>query len=201
VEFRTHIRQYNKVFVFTSSGGPWRLDSTVFDGCGPQTYKIQGELYHQIGPLQLEEGHAPLYSQLYIYNPSDALEHHQNNNPQTRQDTMAFLQRCLMNCNPFVTVYAQADALTHSNPMPDYRLRLDFLEASDQRHYNLPTMSRFPLALSRKSRKKRSCTHCESMHMTLGINTRQTLKSFIGVQKMKTTAWLLDAWSSPDRRG
>jgi hypothetical protein len=44
-----------------------------------------------------------------------------------------------MNCNPFVTVYAQADALMCSNPMPDYRSRLDFLEASDRRRYNLPT--------------------------------------------------------------
>lgn len=32
VEFRSHIRQYNKVFAFTSSGGPWRLNGTVFDG-------------------------------------------------------------------------------------------------------------------------------------------------------------------------
>jgi hypothetical protein len=139
VEFRSHIRQYNKAFAFTSSGGPWRLDGTMFDGRGPPTYKIQGELYHQIGPLRPEEGRAPLYSQLYICHPSDALEHRQNNNLQTRPDTMAFLQQCLLDCNPFVAVYTQADALTRANPVPDYRLRLDFLEATDQRHYNLPT--------------------------------------------------------------
>jgi hypothetical protein len=62
-------------------------------------------------------------------------------------------------------------------------------------------MSRSPLALSRKTRKKRSCTCCGSTHVTSGVNTRQTHRTFIGIQKMKTTAWRLDTWSSPDRRG
>ena len=58
---------------------------------------------------------------------------------------MAFLQWCLLNCNPFVTVYAQADALTQSHPMPDYHLKLDFLEASNRHCYNLP-MTHYELA-------------------------------------------------------
>jgi hypothetical protein len=139
VEFRSHIRRYNKAFAFTSSGGPWRLDGSVFDGRGPPTFKIQGELYHRIGPLWPEEGRAPLYSQLYIYDPLEALEHRHNNNPQTRRKTMAFLQDLLHNCNPFVTVYEQAAVLTRSCSLPAYHLKLDFLEASDRRRYNLPT--------------------------------------------------------------
>ena len=99
VKFCTHIWWYNKAFAFTSSGGPWRLDRMVFDGRGPPTYKIQGELYHQIGPLQSKEGHSPLYSQLYIYNPVEALEHRQNNNLQTWPLTMALLQHVLLCCN------------------------------------------------------------------------------------------------------
>lgn len=142
VEFRSHIRRYNKAFAFTSSGGPWRLDGSMFDGRGPPTYKIQGELYHQIGPLYPEDGHAPLYSQLYIYDPVEALDHRRNNNPQTRPATMAFLQELLLNCNPFVAVYEQAAALAGSQSMFDYRLKLDFLEASDRRRYNLPTCHR-----------------------------------------------------------
>lgn len=139
LEFRTHIRRYNKAFAFTSSGGPWRLDGTVFDGRGPPTYKIQGELYHQIGPLRPEDGRAPLYSQLYIYDAADALEHRLNNNPQTHPRTMALLQQILLSCNPFVGVYEQAASLVDSRFLPDYRLRLDFLKASDHRRYNLPS--------------------------------------------------------------
>ena len=139
VEFRSHIRRYNKAFAFTSTGGHGHLDGTMFDGHGPPTYKIQGEIYHQIGPLWPEETHAPLYSQLYIYDPAEALDHRNANNPRTRADTMAFLQRLMMDCNPFVTVYEQAADLTRSNHLPDYCLKLDFLRASDSRRYNLPT--------------------------------------------------------------
>jgi hypothetical protein len=139
LEFRLHIRRYNKAFAFTSTGGHGHLDCTVFDGHGPPTYKIQGEIYHQIGPLRPEENHSPLYSQLYIHDPTDALDHRKANNPRTRADTMAFLQELLMDCNPFVTVYEQAADLTRSTHLPDYCLKLDFLRASDIRRYNLPT--------------------------------------------------------------
>lgn len=60
-EFRSHIRRY-KAFAFTSSGGSFRLDGRVLDGHGPPCYKIQDELFHQIGPLLPENPQAPLYS-------------------------------------------------------------------------------------------------------------------------------------------
>src|ERR1700761_2721631 len=50
-EFLTHIRRYNKAFAFTSTGGSFRLDGTVLDGRGPPCYKIQGELFHRLGPV------------------------------------------------------------------------------------------------------------------------------------------------------
>jgi alkylhydroperoxidase family enzyme len=51
-------------------------------------------------------------------------------------------------------------------------------------------LSRFPLALSHKTRQTRSCTRCESTHMTLGIDTRQTHRTLTGIRTMKTTAHL-----------
>jgi hypothetical protein len=81
----------------------------------------------------------PLYSQLYIYDPLEGLEHQHNNNPQTQGKTMAFLQDLLHNCNPFVNIYEQAAVLTHSCSLPAYHLKLDLLEASDCWCYNLPT--------------------------------------------------------------
>lgn len=41
-DFRAIIRHYNKAFAFTSSGGPWHLDSSILDGCSPPTFKIRG---------------------------------------------------------------------------------------------------------------------------------------------------------------
>jgi hypothetical protein len=62
-------------------------------------------------------------------------------------------------------------------------------------------MSRFPLALSPKTKKTRSYTSCESTHVTSGVNTRQTPSNLTGIRTMETTAWQLDALSSRDRRG
>jgi hypothetical protein len=56
-----------------------------------------------------------------------------------------------------------------------------------------PDLSRFPLALSPKMKKTRSCTSCEGTHVTSGINTRQTPSNLTGIRMMETTAWQLDA--------
>jgi hypothetical protein len=62
-------------------------------------------------------------------------------------------------------------------------------------------LSRFPLALSPKTKKTRSYTSCENTHVTSGVNTRQTPSNLTGIRTMETTAWQLDALSSRDRRG
>ena len=73
-DFQLIIWQYNKAFAFTSSGGLWQLDGTVFNGKGPMTFKIQGEMYHQIGPFEPDCSGAHLYNQLYILDPNEALQ-------------------------------------------------------------------------------------------------------------------------------
>jgi hypothetical protein len=67
---------------------------------------------------------------------------------------------------------------------------LDWLNSFPQ---ELPNLSRFPLALSPKMKRTRSCTSCEGTHVTSGINTRQTPSNLTGIRTMETTAWQLDA--------
>jgi hypothetical protein len=55
------------------------------------------------------------------------------------------------------------------------------------------SLSRFPLALSPKTKRTRSYTSCESTHVTSGVNTRQTPSNLTGIRTMETTAWQLDA--------
>jgi hypothetical protein len=55
------------------------------------------------------------------------------------------------------------------------------------------SVSRFPLALSPKTKRTRSCTSCEGTHVTSGVNTRQTPSGSTGIRTMETTAWQLDA--------
>jgi hypothetical protein len=61
------------------------------------------------------------------------------------------------------------------------------------RHETVCSLSRFPLALSPKTKRTRSYTSCESTHVTSGVNTRQTPSDLTGIRTMETTAWQLDA--------
>jgi hypothetical protein len=64
-----------------------------------------------------------------------------------------------------------------------------------------PSVSRFPLALSPKTKRTRSYTSCGGTHVTSGVNTRQTPSDLTGIRTTEITAWQLDALSSRDRRG
>ena len=101
-------------------GGNFCLDSVVFDGHGPLMYKTQGEMFHQIGPLFLDSSHTPLYSQLYIYDPANTLQHCKDNNPHTHDSTMTTLQCIMLDCNPFIGVYLQAATLSCATALPKY---------------------------------------------------------------------------------
>jgi len=52
--FMEDIRTYNSIMSFTSMGAS--IDNSIMDGCGPYTFRISGENYHQIGSLRPLEG-------------------------------------------------------------------------------------------------------------------------------------------------
>jgi len=68
---RKHICQYNAAFAFTSVGV--KIDHTVTSSSGPYAFKINGELHHLFGALLPEEGQQPMYAQLYVHDPAEAL--------------------------------------------------------------------------------------------------------------------------------
>lgn len=122
---------------FTSTGGKGGPLGS-YEGRRPPMYKIQGEIFHRIGSLMPEQNCAPVFSQLFVYDHGEALQYQMNRNPERRCGTMETLQRVMDNCNPFVQVYKQAHELTEGMTLPEFHLRLDFLRATDQWHYNDP---------------------------------------------------------------
>ncbi|KIK75373.1 hypothetical protein PAXRUDRAFT_88495, partial [Paxillus rubicundulus Ve08.2h10] len=66
-EFRHNMRQYNNVLAMMSVGG--QVDNSVNNGHGPYVYKIHGEVYHRMGSLLPAGDDAPVFGQLYIYDP------------------------------------------------------------------------------------------------------------------------------------
>ncbi|CAG8572355.1 19589_t:CDS:2 [Gigaspora rosea] len=60
------IRLFNSVFAFTSMGAS--IDPHLADGTnGIYTYRVQGAIYHRIGPLLPAENCIPKFPQIYIY--------------------------------------------------------------------------------------------------------------------------------------
>ena len=71
-QFHQHIQQYNTALAFTSLGV--EVDNSVNKGGrGPPTFRIHGELCHRLGSLLPRREEHPVYAQLYIYNPHEAL--------------------------------------------------------------------------------------------------------------------------------
>jgi len=139
IEFRENIRFYNKALAFTSTGGSGRIMGELFDGNGPPSYKIQGEMFHRLGSLLPNEGTAPTYSQLYVYDPQEALRYRMLRNPRRRESTMLTLQTVLARTHPAVPAYKQAFELTRRAELPHYVIQLDLKPATDRRRYNLPS--------------------------------------------------------------
>ena len=71
-EFRENIRRYNNALAMTSLG--CKVDESVNRGNGPYVFKVHGRLSHMAGSLLPQEGESPVFAQLYIYDPADALD-------------------------------------------------------------------------------------------------------------------------------
>ena len=107
--FRDHIRTYNNALAMTSIGR--KVDESVNngeeavnDGVGPYVFKLHGQLSHRIGSLLPAEGESPVYAQLYIYDPADAVNFRMANawNSQLDRTTLVILQDMLYRCHPAV---------------------------------------------------------------------------------------------------
>lgn len=70
--FKENIRAYNSMFSFTSIGG--KVESSINNGSGPPQFILSGQNYHRIGSLLPNEGSAPKFAQLYIYDTQNELQ-------------------------------------------------------------------------------------------------------------------------------
>ena len=144
-EFRDHIRSYNNALAMTSLG--CNQDKTINAGGGPYVFKIQGRLCHKSGSLIHNNQNAPLYAQLYIYDPQEALDFRMNHaaNSHLHRETMQTLQDMLYRRHPAVQLYKQAIEMTQN--IDQCAIALRFEHNSDIRRYNLPTVTSNEIAV------------------------------------------------------
>ncbi|KAJ3759069.1 hypothetical protein EV360DRAFT_10333, partial [Lentinula raphanica] len=105
IEFRDNITQYNAALAFISLGAD-RIDNTI-NRYGPRNwvFRIQGNLRHLSSALEPPSGQSPAYAQLYIHDPTIALRHRMNRNPNVQESTMLALQNALHLFNPYTKIY------------------------------------------------------------------------------------------------
>ena len=70
--FLQKIRQYNSLFAFTSMGA--NIIKDINKGEGPYVFRINGQIHHRIGSLLPENGQAPQYAELYIFDTKNEIE-------------------------------------------------------------------------------------------------------------------------------
>ena len=105
-------------------------------GGGPYVFKIKGALHHRSGSLIPRVGEDPVYAQLYIYDPQEALDFRMNNENNTalNRRVMSDLQDMLHRHHPAVLLYKQALELTRTmGPDQQCKIALQFDESKDQR--------------------------------------------------------------------
>ncbi|CAN1187177.1 ATP-dependent DNA helicase PIF1 [Linum perenne] len=139
--FRTHSRSYNAAFSFTSFGA--KIDNRILNSRGPFSLVLCGENYHLMGSLLPLPGQPPKYAQLYVFDPSEEVDHRLANfsgpNRQLLPTIMNGLQLMLDETNVLVQSFRRIhDSL--SNPEnSNLRLRIVGSRVVGARQYELPT--------------------------------------------------------------
>src|SRR5437667_5861870 len=145
--FRDNIRRYNAAHAFTSIKCE---DGFRAPGAhGPKSFQIHGQLYHRQGRLEPDEGCAPVFAQIYIYDPAEAARYRigNTNNAGLDPGIMIELTDFLHAYNPHIATYLTArerlyEMLAQSQ---DFRLALNpdmqivVRKGADLRRENRPT--------------------------------------------------------------
>ncbi|KAG5524165.1 hypothetical protein RHGRI_030983 [Rhododendron griersonianum] len=88
-----------------------------------------------------QQGKDAKYAQLYIFDPTSALEVRNCNNEHLRRDVLEVIQDTLLQVNPFVDKFRQAYAILEQLDVAGQILpaHLHYSSSKDRRTYNLPT--------------------------------------------------------------
>jgi len=106
--FQQGIRRWNSLFAFTSIRYN-ADDSTGQNGQGVQLFQIHGAAYDHQGPLIPPGGRDALYSQVYLYDPAEAVQAHTAASRGELSVTLiASLTQMLQTTSPFIQLYLTA---------------------------------------------------------------------------------------------
>ena len=79
-------------------------------GGGPSNFRVQGKVYHSLGPLLPDSGQQPKFAQLYIYDTDSELQNRLNAFSGLRPALLSDLQTMLHQNNHWVQLFKTAAA-------------------------------------------------------------------------------------------
>jgi hypothetical protein len=104
---RDNIRAYNSSLAFASLG--LTGEEFKFKTHGPYCFRINGQVYHNLGSVQPEHGQSPRFSQIYIYDQANELDNRLRWLDNLDRHVMSQLQDMMHTCNPYVAYYKQVN--------------------------------------------------------------------------------------------
>lgn len=164
-EFHQNIRAYNNVFAFAS------LDVHIDEALaravnGVYTFRINGTICHQIGPLLPEGGSAPAFAQIYIHDPLMQLHQRQQIFSDLNHVTLIQLQDMLHEVNPFAqTIQTAAERLRHE-PGIDISIRISGESMRHRRQYNAPTCAEVAVIIPHDDQDANSLSTRDVVYIT-----------------------------------
>ena len=132
-----HVRQYNSALAFASFGA----NIVSPPGHGPYSFRIHGQIYHQVAGLAPVPGKQPKYASLYFLDSEQAVieRHRQASNTGCQSNTMILLHDMLRYCNPYAHIYHHMTELSRNGPsVNDVSVTFLRSDSSDPRRYNDP---------------------------------------------------------------
>ncbi|XP_072087196.1 uncharacterized protein [Arachis hypogaea] len=125
--FCDNIRTYNSMFQFTSMGA--KIDRTVANGRGPQTFILYGENYHLMGSLIPQEGNTAKFTQLYVFNTHNEIHNRIStvsgeNNNKINEDIVRELKKMLNENNVLVKAFRMVREKMGADHRSTIKLRL-----------------------------------------------------------------------------
>ncbi|XP_065215463.1 uncharacterized protein LOC135842058 [Planococcus citri] len=113
------IRQYNNAFAFASIA----VNRQIFSGKGPFIFKVQGQLYHYVGPLHSsnDEGVAPSFAALFMLDMNTAHEY-RSNNENLNRELLLLLETNLRSINPYCELFHTMREVEQQFDVSDYKL-------------------------------------------------------------------------------
>jgi len=136
--FRRNVRSYNSLLACTSFGADVNGE---FQRSGLSNFTIHGQVYHFIGSLLPNEGEAPKFAQLYIYDTENEMNNRLNIMQNVDVTILQNLQNMLDVANPYIQVFRQARDIIQASETSDVSMVIHGDRTKNLHRYEAPTSS------------------------------------------------------------